>query len=163
MYEDLEFSLRCMSHCNVIYFWHEIVYHYRQSEDERNTGRRLKRIPHLYSLVGKIEDALEILIKSKNEDKLHEEINEIVLSLYLILAREKIFVSNIADIKQICDDFRKWSGGRQVHFLKEQERFAGQLMNKAICRLIVGRVYTAVRHKFAVAVKSTGIYQKLKG
>ena len=57
LYEDLEFSLRCMSHCDVIYFWHEIVYHYRQSEDERNAGRRLKRIPHLYSLVEQIEDA----------------------------------------------------------------------------------------------------------
>lgn len=163
LYEDLEFSLRCMSHCDVIYFWHEIVYHYRQSEDERNSGRRLKRIPHLYSLVEQIEDALETLIESKTEEKLQDEINEIIFSIYLILAREKIFVSNIADIKQICDDFRKWSGSRQVHPLKEQERFAGQLMNKAIYRLIVGRVYTAVRHKFAVAVKNTGIYQKLKG
>lgn len=163
LYEDFEFSLRCMACCETIYFCSDIIYYYRQSEDEGNAGRRLKRVEHLPELIDKIESALDELIEKKGIKSQQNQIKKILLSLYLVLAREKISVSNAIEIRQICDDFTTWLEGREFQIFDEQQKFVKQLMNRQVRRLVAARTYTAVRHKIAVIVKNTEIYQKLRG
>lgn len=163
LYEDMEFSLRCMACCETIYFCSDIIYHYRQSEDEGNVGRRLKRIDCLPVLIKQIELALDELIKKKQAKEFQIKIKSILLFLYLVLARAKIDVSNVREIQQICDDFALWFKDRDMEILPENQRFVEKLLNRQILGLIIDRIYVAVRHSIAVKVKNTGIYQKLRG
>lgn len=164
LYEDLEFSLRCMAHCDAICFWPDIIYHYRQTEDEGNAGRRLKRIDSLPELVGKIELALSELMNRKSASgEYKDQINSILLSLYLTLAREKVSVSDAAEIRRICDDFITWFSAREMQVPTEQRDFVEHLLNKQVNRLIARRTYGAIRHRIAVTVKNTWFYQRWKG
>lgn len=161
IYEDLEYSLRCMAYCSNILFEPEVIYYYRQSEDEGNAGRRLMRIEHISDLVVRIEAATNEL-KARSVDAA-QEITNILTSLYLVLAKEKIAVSNARQIKQICKDFVNWFQGRKIEMPSESQKYAKLLLNQNVWRLIVRKQYINIRHKIAVIVKNTGIYQKMRG
>ena len=161
IYEDLEYSLRCMSVCRNILFVPEIIYYYRQSEDEGNAGRRLKRIEHISEVVARIEKAANELKTRSEEEK--QGLTHILLSLYLVLAKEKIAVSNARQIKQICDDFSDWFENRNIEIPSDYQNFVELLLKRNVCRLILRRKYISIRHKIAVAAKNTVIYQKLRG
>lgn len=163
LYEDLEFSLRCMANCETIFFCPDIIYHYRQAEDESNAGRRLKRIEHLPNLIDQIEAAVNELIEKQDAKAHQNQIKSILLPLYLMLVREKIAVSNVKETGLVCDDFAAWFADRELQIPNEQQKFVNQLLNRDAASLIRNRNYTAIRHKIAVKVKNTGLYQKLKG
>ena len=92
-----------------------------------------------------------------------QELTNILLSLYLILAKEKISVSNTSQVKQICDDFSDWFESRNVEIPSEHQKYVELLLKRNVCRLILKRNYISIRHRIAVAAKNTGIYQKLRG
>ena len=163
LYEDLEYSIRCMKHCGKILFEPEVIYHYRQSEDEGNSGRRLGRIDHLYSLTDTIERALNELAAEKGLSDTQDEIMKIVLSLYLVLAREKIAISDKEQVRIICDDFADWYRKHAISFKAGDQKFVELLLNRQTGRLILKREYTKIRHRIAVSLKSTGVYRRLKG
>lgn len=154
LYEDLEFSLQCMSHCDHILFEPTVIYHYRQSEDEGNAGRRLNKIKNLTDVVYQINGAFEESIPS-------EQKNEILLFLYLVLAREKISVSNRKEISVVCDDFSKWYETRSYQI--ESDAFINKLLNHKVGALMFKSKCTAIRHGIAVLVKNTALYQKWRG
>lgn len=162
LYEDLEFSLRCMACCNVICFSPEIIYHYRQAEDEGNAARRLQRIEHISMLIDKIESALNELIKKQNVEASKEQIKKILADLYLVLAREKISISSREEIHIICDDFAAWLDKSGIRIQEEQRTFVDCLLNRKVFYLIFKRDYIAVRHRIAVRVKNMKWYQKRK-
>lgn len=164
IYEDLEYSLRTMSFCENIYFEPEIIYHYRQSEDEGNASKRLKRIEKVSTLIYQIETALDMVLE-KQSVEIQNKAKSILLKLYMVLAREKISISNIKDIEMVCSDFFEWFNNRNgnVQIPKENEKFVRQLLDKKIISLIVRRNYITIRHKIAVIVKNTRVYQRWKG
>lgn len=163
LYEDLEYSLRCMTHsCNIL-FEPEVIYHYRQSEDEGNAGRRLMRIEHIYSIVDQIEAALDRL-EEYADQTIEQEINHILLSLYLALAREKITVSSVKQIRQICGDFADWyRRHNNIEIPAESKAYARVLLEGKIMQILLERAYTEIRHRIAVEVKNTGVFQRLRG
>ena len=163
LYEDLEYSVRCMMCCDNILFEPEIIYHYRQSDDEGNAGRRLAKIDHIFNLVDQIENVLDKLINLKSTKSEQDEIKSILVLLYLVLAREKIAVSNVRQVKQICDDYKKWYEKRQIKIPLESQEYSDLLLQRNVLKLILRREYTKVRHRIAVVLKNIRIYQKLKG
>lgn len=163
LYEDLEFSIRYMACCNEIYNVSECVYHYRQSEDEGNAGRRLKKIGHLPELVNQIEEALDVLMDAQCAQKQEVQIKNILWNLYLVLAREKISVSNIKETRVICDDFAAWAKDRTIEIPEQNRRYVEWILNKKVYHLLAKRNYIAVRHKIAIWLKNTSWYQKRKG
>ena len=154
LYEDLEFSLRCLTYSGKVLFIPNVLYHYRQSEDEGNAGRRLKRIAHIPELIDRIEVAAEELLKKKSSKKDRSQIDTILLSLYLVLAREKINVSRKKEIQQICDDFIAWFQGRDIQLYDNQKPYVNLLLNRQVTKIILNRTYISLRHKIAVKVKS---------
>ena len=154
LYEDLEFSLRCLAYSEKVLFIPDALYHYRQSEDEGNAGRRLKRIAHIPELIDRIEVAAEELLKKKSRKKDRSQIDTILLSLYLVLAREKINVSRKKEIQQICDDFISWFQGRDIQLDDSQKAYVKLLLNRQVTKIILNRTYISLRHKIAVKVKS---------
>lgn len=163
LYEDLEYSFRCMTDsCNIL-FEPEVIYHYRQSEDEGNAGRRLMRIEHIYSVVDQIEAAFDRL-EEQADQSIEKQINHILISLYLVLAREKIAFSSVKQIRQICGDFADWyHRHNNIEIPVESKVYARLLLEGKIMRILMKRKYTEIRHRIAVGVKNTGVYQRLKG
>ena len=153
LYEDLEYSVRCMAHCDRILFEPEIIYHYRQNEG--NVGSRLKRLHHISSLIDEIEVAFSRLIEMKNTEKVHCEIKKILLTLYLVLVKEKITVSKFGEIACICDEFAAWYKDNN-HYIasKNEEIFINILVKRKVVKLIIGRNYMLLRHKIAIKIKS---------
>ena len=101
LYEDLEFVLRYLQHCDRIWNVPQAIYHYRQTEDEGNAKRRLMRIDSLPQFLQPIEAALTDLAKT-NPTITQEQVQQILQQLYLVLAREKISGSDLTGIRAIC-------------------------------------------------------------
>lgn len=147
LYEDFEFVLRYMQHCNTIWNVPQAIYHYRQPEDEGNAKRRLARIDRLSEFLKPIEAALEGL-----SDVPAEQRQMILVQLHQVLARQKISGSNLAHIRGICEDYARWyqSGG----FTVCQDRFHQRLTNGKMLTLWMQDKKAALRHAVAVRVKS---------
>lgn len=160
IYEDLEFSIRYLAYCDTIYNTSECIYHYRQSEDEGNAGRRLNRIEHLSDLVSQIEMALDELIEVQCMQEQTWKIKNILLDLYCVLSREKIEVSSAKEIKSICYDFSLWYKARQFVTADKNVKWVGRLLNCSICYFVFRRIYISYRHKLAVWLKNTTWYQR---
>lgn len=148
LYEDLEFILRYLVCCGTIYNEPQGIYRYRQSEDEGNAGRRLKRIERISDLMIPLETAMDHLCETVSE----EQRQKILLQLYLVLARGKIGVSDLAGIRRVCEDYILWSRGKQLPTV--DEKFQSRLAAGKAAALFLQNKKTALRHKIAVAVKS---------
>ena len=151
LYEDLEFVLRYLQHCDRIWNVPQAIYHYRQTEDEGNAKRRLMRIDSLPQFLQPIEAALTDLAKT-NPTITQEQVQQILQQLYLVLAREKISVSDLTGIRAICKDYAAWSRNRV--FSLEPSAFYKNLKQEKALRLLLAAKKSALRHKVAVWVKS---------
>ena len=153
LYEDLEFVLRYLAHCETIFNVPQAIYHYRQAEDEGNAKRRLTRIDRLSDLVGIIEAAANGLPGVPADQR-----EAMLVSLFQVLAREKISVSNLNQIGRICDDYAAWYGDRTC--CPGNHQFHHHLMTRQTLRLMLRDRKTALRHKIAVWVKSHHLYRR---
>lgn len=145
LYEDLEFSLRVLKQCGKIQFCTVPVYHYRQTQDEGNVGRRLKRITHIPEIVDKIETVLAPF----------GEKNDILLSLYFVLAREKIGIASKVETDAVCSDFREWIDARKLNDRIKNSKYGMMLYRGRSIKLIFKRNIARVRHRIAIKVKQT--------
>lgn len=153
LYEDLEFSLRCTACCNEIYFSQDIIYHYRQSEDEGNAGRRLLRIKNISDLVYQIESSLNILLLKKKIKNYTTVSNDILQKLYIVLAKEKISVSNRKEIREICTNYKSWIKDHETKF-SGNDSYRKMLLKQKVNSLILNYCYTSLRHKIAIIIKA---------
>lgn len=151
LYEDLTFVLSCLSCCSHVFTVPKTVYHYRQTEDEGNAGRRLSRIPSIPKLVDRVEDAFENLRRT-HPGVPREDCEEILQKLHLTLAREKIAVSCTEEIRNICREYAGWERSRIS--APQPSRFREQLLKNQVFFLLLHRFRTKLRHHLAVAVKS---------
>lgn len=151
LYEDLEFSLRVLARCSSVCFFAEPIYQYRQPPDENNAGRRLKRVPHIPEIVDKIENALVPFGGN----------TEMLLSLYLILAREKISVATGKEAAIVCSDFRAWVDRHELKHRIGNSKLAALLYSGSVQRLLFRRKKTKIRHRLANWIKQNfGDYRK---
>ena len=137
-----------MRHCDTIWNVPQAVYHYRQSEDEGNAGRRLKRIDSIPEFLKPIEASLSALPESvSGEDKAM-----VLQQLHLVLAREKIAVSDVPAIRSVCADYRKWSENRLLPV--KQDQFQASLLEDRAHLLYLRNKKAQLRHWVAVRVKA---------
>ena len=167
LYEDLEFVLRYLASCNVIYNTPEVVYFYRQQEDEGNAGRRLKRIEHISLLVNQISDAFNGILARADQDISQEVVisnrDKILMRLYLILAREKIAVSGLSEIREICNEMSDWymeqPEDEKEELSKTEQAYLNKILKGKAVQLKWEDIKVKLRHRVAVFVKSTQFYQ----
>ena len=148
LYEDFEFVLRYLCCCDNIWNVPQAIYHYRQSEDEGNAGRRLKRIDSIPEFLKPIEATLHALPETVSET----DRAMVLQQLYMVLAKEKIAVSDIKNIYAVCWDYRTWSENRVLPMKKDQFQ---QLLLEGRASLLQWRnKKTRLRHWIAVRVKA---------
>lgn len=148
LYEDFEFVLRYMRHCDTIWNVPQAIYHYRQSEDEGNGGRRLKRIASIPEFLKPIEASLSALSETISQ----EDRAMMLQQLHLVLAREKIAVSDVPMIQSVCADYQKWSENRLLPM--EHDRFHKYLLEGNGVLLWLRNKKSRLRHWIAVRVKA---------
>ena len=159
--EDFLFSIKCLSSCDSLYMLPQIIYHYRQSEDEMNTFRRLCRIDSLSEYMRPIEEGLnEAAAALELKDKEKENAESIADQIYLMLFNEIIRFGSEADIKKASEDmmlnkYRAVAAGSDplLYDLIEKGNFKG-IVNRY--RLIRLRHWAAVRAK---SIKNRGRYE----
>lgn len=158
LYEDLEFVLRYMQRCKTVFNAPKVVYRYRQSEDEGNAKRRLKRIDSIPAVLMPIEEAIEHLCVS-NTAITKEAAEAVLMSLHIVLAREKIAVSNLQGIRRICREFAVWSCEKGISQPKEADKFHRMLLSGKAYTLFLRNKKSALRHRIAVWAKANGLYR----
>lgn len=151
LYEDFEFVLRYMQHCGSIWNVPKSVYHYRQTEDEGNATRRLRRIDSIPLFLQPLETAMDCLRKANPAISV-DDMDKVLQMLYVVLAKDKISGSNLEEIGRICRDFRQWSENQNLPL--KVTKFQSRLMEGKALRLLLTDRKTALRHKVAVWVKS---------
>lgn len=140
LYEDLEFVLRYLACCDSVWNVPRAVYHYRQSG---KAGQRVARIGRISEYLASIETALNGL------DLSPEIVSRIRLQLYEILAREKIAVSHLTGIREICRDFQALPGKPT-----QMSKLCRRLQRGNALTLKFSHHMTTLRHKIAVRVKT---------
>lgn len=153
LYEDLEFVLRYMRHCDKIWNVPQAIYHYRQSEDEGNAKRRLSRINCLSDFLVPIETALDQLANVSEDRR-----EAVLVRLFQVLAREKVSVSTLKQIGGICEDYAAWYRNRA--FTAGDCGLHQQLMGCKAVTLLLRDKKTALRHKIAVWAKANHLYRR---
>lgn len=148
--EDFLFSLECLKVCKNIYCLPKALYHYKQSENEKNAFNRLKRIDDLCEYVLPFKTAIDEL----NVGKIG---NSVFNNFFFMLLSQKMYYSNKKEIKRLAEklksntlfinEIKQGVPARYIGFLKDIEEsryFKIRLLN----------LKTQARHKIAVLVKS---------
>ncbi len=136
--EDFLFVLELLPYCRTIYSLPEAIYHYRQAEDEKGAYRRLQRIPELAEYMQPFEDSIGALGIS----------NEVVINLYQMLLGQKLYYAPLAKIREEIAQH-------------QQSRYAFLPMDRPIVIYLRDRK-TQLRHRLAIAVKSSRAYRRWK-
>lgn len=140
--EDLLFVLEVLAHCGRVYCLPEVIYRYRQGEDEMSAYRRLCRIPDLAAYMQPFAESVE---KLKLPDG-----TKPVADLYAMLLRQRLYDAPLGEIPAILRMHR--SGA-----------FAAVPVPGSPLGIYLRSRRTHLRHRLAVAVKSTAWYRRRHG
>lgn len=153
LYEDLEFTLRYLLHCGRVWNVPRPVYRYRQSEDEGNAGRRLRRVSAISELLAPIQEVLSALT-----DVTPSQREQVIVTLFQTLAREKIAVSTLPQIRALCADYAAWY--QNGHFSAGETPLHYRLMSGSALTLLLQSKKTGLRHRVAVWAKAHHLYKR---
>lgn len=134
--EDFLFVLELLPFCRSIYSLPEAIYHYRQAENEKNAYRRLQRIDDIAKYMRPFESSMEMLGIAAEKSA----------ALYEMLLRQKLYYAPLKEVQEILAKhaYSKYA------FLQIGQPLEIYLHNRK----------TQIRHRLAVAVKSTYLYQR---
>ena len=136
--EDFLFVLEVLPYCKDIYSLPEAIYRYRQAEDEKGAYRRFQRIPDLAGYMQPFEAGLDTLGISTQEAR----------TLYEMLLRQKLYYAPLRQIREILAEHK-------------QSKYASLEMGRPLGIYFRNRIMQ-LRHRIAVAAKSSCLYQKHK-
>lgn len=136
--EDFLFVLELLPYCKDIYSLPEAIYRYRQAEDEKGAYRRLQRIPDLAGYMQPFEAGLDTLGISAQDAG----------TLYEMLLRQKLYYAPLCQIREILAEHK-------------QSKYASLEMGRPLGIYFRNRKMQ-LRHRIAVAAKSSCLYQKHK-
>lgn len=133
LFEDFMFTIETLEKCNKVYCLQEPIYHYRQSEDEKNAYRRLCRIGDLSEYLSPFSRQIELLGVS-DSDKFMD-------NLYKMLLEQRLYYASYEDICNVMTQHRNSIyAGVDI----EYSPFVIYLRNKK----------SRLRHRIAIIVKS---------
>lgn len=137
--EDFLFVLDVLAYCERVYCLPEVIYRYRQ-EDEKSAYRRLCRIPDLAAYMQPFTESME---KLKLPDG-----TKPVSELYAMLLRQRLYDTPLGEIHAVL----------QMH---RSGAFAAIPVPGTALGIYLRSRKTHLRHRLAVAVKSTAWYRRI--
>ena len=148
--EDFLFSLECLKVCENIYCLPKDLYHYKQSENEKNAFNRLKRIDNLCDYVYPFKTVI-------NELAVGEIGDNVFNNFFFMLLSQKMYYENVKKIKKILEDLNNNKLFNETKQGKIPSGYKGFLKNIEKSRYLKIRflnLKNQARHKIAVLVKS---------
>ena len=148
--EDFLFSLECLKACENIYCLPKALYHYKQSENEKNAFNRLKRIDNLCEYLSPFKTAI-------NELAVGEKGDSVFNNFFFMLLSQKLYYANKRGIKNIAESLKRNALFNEIKKDKIPFRYTGLLRNIEESKYLKIRLLnlkTQTRHKIAVLVKS---------
>lgn len=148
--EDFLFSLECLKVGENIYCLPKALYHYKQSENEKNAFNRLKRINNLCEYVLPFKTAINELTVGKTTDNIFN-------NFFFMLLWQKMYYADKNEIKRIAEGLKS---NKLFNEIKQDEipaMYIGLFKNIEEARYLKIRLLnlkTQGRHKIAVLVKS---------
>lgn len=148
--EDFLFSLECLKVCENIYCLPKALYHYKQSENEKNAFNRLKRIDDLCEYVSPFKTAIDELAFDKAGNKLFN-------TFFFMLLWQKMYYANKKEIKKLVENLKC---NKLFNEIKQEEipamytEFFKNIEEARYFKIRLLNLKTQARHKIAVLVKS---------
>lgn len=157
--EDFLFVLDCLKHCGAMCVLPDVIYRYRQSEDERRPYERLSGINDLAEYMRPFEKSIKALDIDCGQ--------QMVNSLYMMLFRQRMYYSGVQEIKTQAEELlngRFYGELQKSPYLTENDRrLLDDISRGRYLPVRLKNIKTNARHKIAVLVKQTALYQRLKG
>ena len=147
--EDFLFSLECLKLCENIWCLQEVLYHYKQSENEKNAFNRLKRIDNLCDYVCPFKTAI-------NELAVGEIGDNVFNNFFFMLLSQKLYYANKQEIKNLSETLKRNTLFNEIKKDKIPFRYTGLLRNieeSRYLKISLLNLKIQARHKFAVLVK----------
>ena len=158
LYEDLVFSFKYLSCCNIIFFNSKLVYHYKQDENGRKIQMRINRLPSLEKYV----KSIEIKLKEASSDLFINygcamaNLDEIVYSIYYILLSQKLYYISFRQIREfavevLASDFCN----KDIISLIDDNaaKLYNNLSRKRFLSIRIQNIYHQIRHRLALRYK----------
>ena len=148
--EDFLFSLESLKVCENIYCLPKALYHYKQSENEKNAFNRLKRIDNLCEYVFPFKKAIDELAVGESGDN-------VFCNFFFMLLSQKMYYANKKEIKKLATDLKSNKLFNEIKQGEIPAMYIGFLRNIEESRYFKIRLLnlkTQARHKIAVLVKS---------
>ena len=148
--EDFLFSLECLKVCENIYCLPKDLYHYKQSENEKNAFNRLKRIDDLCEYVLPFKTAINELAVGETGDSVFN-------NFFFMLLSQKMYYENAKEIKKLAEGLKTNNLFNDIKQGQIPEMYVGFLKDIEASRYLKIRLLnlkTQARHRVAVLVKS---------
>ena len=159
--EDFLFVLNCMNKCESLYLYNKVIYRYYQPEDDTRAYSRVSRIKDINSYIEpftkSISDLTSTLKDAHSLDFSQGE--EVLFELYKMIITQKAYYSDVDTLKTLSETIK---AGRFQNF-NTDDILINDLKNEKYRTIIKRHKKIQLRHKIAVTVKKTALYQKLRG
>lgn len=159
--EDFLFVIDYLKHTNNIHLHPEAIYRYHQPDDEMRIYTRMNRIDSLSTYLAPFYNSMEnlqIALKEKHNLEFPEG-EKVLFSLYSMLLSQKAYYADIDTLKKLSDDLKS---SRWADYSTEDILIA-DLKGGNYRKILNRHKKIQLRHKIAVYVKKTGIFQALRG
>lgn len=150
--EDFLFSLDYIGKCQSIYVLPDVIYRYKQAEDEKNAYRRLDRIQSLTKYMASFEERLS-------------EHKNVLASMFFMLLRMKLRFADISEIKLAAEDFAssEYATDYTLSLCNASDKaLATELLNGEYKNIYLKNRKSILRHRIANKVKQSAIYGLIK-
>lgn len=148
--EDFLFSLECLKACKKIYCFPKDLYHYKQSDNEKNAFNRLKRIDNLCEYLSPFKTAI-------NELAVGEKGDIVFNNFFFMLFSQKLYYANKKEIKKLTEDLKcntLFNEFKQNEIPTRYTGFLNDIEKSRYLKMRLLNLKTQARHKVAVLVKS---------
>lgn len=159
--EDFLFVLHYLKHIETIHFLPKAVYRYRQPDDETRAFTRVERVADLNAYLQPFYNSIEEL-ESYLKDNYKTDFSEgerVLFELYRTLISQKAYYADESTLSALSETIEN---GRFKNY-NTDDILINDLKNKNFKTIIKRHKKIQLRHKIAVKVKKTAIYQKLTG
>lgn len=159
--EDFLFVLGYLNYTESICFIRDALYHYHQPDDDTHAYTRTNRISDINTYLlpfYKAEKALTHALKERFNLSFSQG-EDVLFALYKMLISQQAYYADVKTLKLLSETIKK---GRFSSYYTE-DVLINDLKNEKYKTIIKRHKKIQLRHKVAVIVKKTALYQKLRG
>ena len=159
--EDFLFVLDCMNKTESLYVHNKVVYRYYQPENDTRSFSRVDKLTDINTYIKPfVESILGLTVTLKEHYNIDFPQGEMVLfEMYRMFVKLKAYYADVETLKLLSDTIKN---GRFSDYVTD-DILINDLRNKNYKTIIKRNKKIQLRHKVAVTVKKTALYQKLKG